>query len=106
MDNFYSLRTRVTQLTVRIVDVVIGLIEGLLVLRFVLQLLGANPYSGFSQWVYATSNPLMQPFANIFSSWHLGADYVIDFSTLFAIVVYALAGWLISRLLSFAASPH
>ena len=96
---------RVTRFAAKVVDVAIGLIEGILVLRFILELLGANPNTGFSQWVYTTSYPLMQPFTGIFPSMSLGGNYVADFSALFAIIIYALFGWLISRLLSFAASP-
>lgn len=104
MDDY--LRPKMTRFTARVVDVAIGLIEAILVLRFVLALLGANPYAGFSRWVYSTSDPLMQPFAGIFPSVGLGGGYVADFSTLFAIIVYALIGWLLTKLLSFATAPN
>ena len=84
----------------RIVNGVIGLIEAMLVLRLVLQLLGANPSSQFIAWVYGVTDNLVGPFAGAFPSLSVGG-YAAEFSTIFAMVGYAIIGWLIARLLSF-----
>ncbi|MET1033608.1 MAG: hypothetical protein ABWX94_03850, partial [Candidatus Saccharimonadales bacterium] len=45
---------------------ILGIIEILLGFRFVLKLFGANPESGFVDFVYTTSGILTAPFDNIF----------------------------------------
>lgn len=42
-----------------------GFIEILIGLRFILRLLGANPASGFTDWVYDWSTPFVTPFAGV-----------------------------------------
>src|SRR4051794_32486177 len=46
---------RVTQL----IYWIFGLIEGLILIRFVLKALGANPSAGFAEFVYAITTPLI-----------------------------------------------
>jgi uncharacterized protein YggT (Ycf19 family) len=58
-------------------------------MAFVLQLLGANPESGFAQWVYRSAARVTAPFRGIFPSHETGAS-VLDVSLLFAILMYAL----------------
>ena len=84
----------------RIVSGVVGLIEAMLVLRLVLQLLGANPSSQFIAWVYGVTDNFVGPFAGAFPSLTVGA-YAAEFSTIFAMIGYAIIGWLVGRLLSF-----
>ena len=38
-----------------------GILEGLLGIRFVLGLLGANPTAGFAQFIYRITGPFMAP---------------------------------------------
>src|SRR3990170_5773576 len=45
---------------------ILGLIEILLAFRFVLKLFGANPSSGFVDFIYSVSGVLTAPFDNIF----------------------------------------
>src|SRR5262245_50732621 len=58
-------------------------------MAFVLQLLGANPDSGFAQWVYRSASRVTAPFRGIFPS-HVNGNSVLDVSLLFAIIMYAL----------------
>lgn len=74
----------------RLVTLVFGIVEAILSLRFFLKLGGANPANGFVNWVYETSGQLLKPFFNIFPASQLEGRYVIEFSTLFAILVYGL----------------
>ena len=87
------------RLVTRIVDIIIGLIEAILILQLVLEFLDANGYAGFTQWVYNTAAPFMQPFVGIFPDVGVGGGHVLDLSTLCAIVAYAILGWLLVRLL-------
>ncbi|HVE80925.1 MAG TPA: YggT family protein [Candidatus Dormibacteraeota bacterium] len=83
-----------------------GLLIALLTFRFIFRLLGANPGSGFVDFVYSLTNPFVAPFYGIF-----GGDLVtegavttavLDSATLVAIAVYALIGWGVGRLVAAA----
>src|SRR5438105_2755174 len=77
---------------------VIMVLEVFLGLRFILQLFSANPDSPFVRWVYENTQPLLVPFTNVFPSARLGRGYTVEFVTLFAIIIYALLGYLIMAL--------
>ncbi|HYD35028.1 MAG TPA: YggT family protein [Vitreimonas sp.] len=78
---------------------IIALIEVVLVFRFVLKLLAANPRAGLVMWVYETSEPLLQPFLAIFPAPSVRGGFVLEFSTLFAIFAYAVIGYILQELL-------
>ena len=84
-----------------IIDIALLVVEIFLGLRFILKLLGANPATPFVDWVYDTSLPLLGPFLNIFPSPVIDGQFVLEFTTLFAIVVYALIAYLIQELLAY-----
>lgn len=70
-------------------------------LRVVLRLFGANPDVPFVQWVYESSSVLLQPFRGIFPTETISDNFVIDFSALFAMVVYGLVGMALVSLVLF-----
>jgi uncharacterized protein YggT (Ycf19 family) len=74
-----------------------GILEGLLGIRFVLELLGANPAAGFAQFIYTVTNPFLAPFAGLFGKAHFGGS-VFDVSILVAILVYALIAWVLVKI--------
>ncbi|MFV1991714.1 MAG: hypothetical protein ACC652_13360 [Acidimicrobiales bacterium] len=59
-----------------------------LTLAFLLRLAGANPSSGFVEWVYRNANRSMDPFRGIFPTEELSGKSVFDASLLFASVFY------------------
>ncbi|MCD8484049.1 YggT family protein [Candidatus Woesebacteria bacterium] len=65
------------------------LIEGFLLLSFLLKMAGANRATGFVQFVLGISDVLMAPFQFIFPVAQTG-QYVFDWSILVAMLVYAL----------------
>ena len=77
----------------QIIWYILGVIETLLVIRFVLRAFGANPFTGFVAFVYGITNPLTLPFQGIFGSSGNNSQYVIEWSTVVAIVVYALVAY-------------
>lgn len=81
-----------------IVWFVIGLIVALLGFRFIFEIFGANPASGFTQFIYTLSYPFAQPFHSIFGVTAL-ANAFFDWSLLVAIAVYLLIGYGINQLL-------
>jgi len=83
---------------------ILGLIEVLLALRFVLKMFGANPESGFVNFVYSLTGVLTLPFDKIFTVTQPEAGDVVrsvfEPSILVAAVVYALIAWGIVKLLT------
>jgi uncharacterized protein YggT (Ycf19 family) len=77
-----------------LVNIVFGVIEFLLMLRFVFKFFVVNPNTPFVVWVYGTTISLVAPFARIVPDLKLGG-FVVDFVTLIALIVYTLIGYLI-----------
>lgn len=71
---------------------ILGLIEILLAFRFVLRLMGANPNSGFTAFIYAVSAPFAYPFSGIMRSSQFD-NSVIEWSTLIAMVVFLVVAF-------------
>jgi uncharacterized protein YggT (Ycf19 family) len=80
------------------VNFVLWVVEGFLTLRFLLRLFGANPVTPFTQFIYQSTLPILQPFSGIFPSPALSGGYVFEFTTLFAIIIYALVAYIIAIL--------
>jgi hypothetical protein len=71
---------------------ILGVVEVLLAFRVLLLLLGANPRSGFTSFIYALSGPFAIPFAGILRSSVTGGS-VMEWSTLIGMIVYALIAY-------------
>ena len=84
---------RVTQL----IYWVFGLIEGLILIRFVLKALGANPSAGFAEFIYGITYPLVLPFVGLFGN-PTAQGSVLELHSIVALVVYALLAWLLGKL--------
>jgi hypothetical protein len=76
---------------------IFGLIEALLVIRFVLKALGASAEAGFAQLIYRLTDPLVAPFLGLFGSPQAAGGTILEVHTLIALVIYALAAWLLAR---------
>lgn len=73
------------------------IIETLLVIRFLLKLLGANPEAAFSSLMYTLSYIFVWPFTAVFSNNYLSGS-VFEWTTLLAMVVYWLLATAIIKL--------
>ena len=82
----------------RVVMFVFGLIEALILIRFLLLMFGANIQAGFVQWVYQASGYFMSPFNAIFGTQVVDGA-IIEWSALIAILAYAILAWLIVTLI-------
>ncbi len=82
---------------VQLVYLLFGVLEVLLLLRFALKALAANPQADFAAFVYGVTAPFLAPFVGLFGT-PAANGAVLEPHTLVAIVVYALVGWLIARL--------
>jgi hypothetical protein len=96
-----SLRYLIT----RLVYVFFVLVELFLVLRFVLRLFGANAANGFVNWVYEMSSVLLDPFRGIFPTPVFESTYVLELSTIFAMIIYAVVVMLLVYVIEFFTRP-
>jgi hypothetical protein len=73
-----------------------GILEGLIGLRVGLMLIGANPASPIAALIYAFTDLFLFPFRDLIASPSAGG-LVLELSSLFAMVFYALIAWIIER---------
>lgn len=84
--------SRLLLILVNFVFTIIGIILGL---RIILRFFGANTNTPFVNWIYESSDSLLAPFAGMFPATPIEGGFVIDFSAIFALIVYAFIGYLI-----------
>ena len=94
-------RLGVFQIT-RIVGTILGALEIILGLRFVLKLIAANADSGFAVFIYGITKPFIAPFALLVKTPTSGG-VILEVTTLIAMAVYALLFWMIIRVIQVAA---
>ncbi len=82
-----------------LVNIILAIVGILLGLRFILKLFGANASNEIVNWVYQTSGEILSPFRGIFPTENVNG-FVIEFSTLFAMLVYGILGMLAFYLIS------
>ena len=87
------------QFIIILVNGITSLIEGLLGLRIILKLFGASTTAPFTRWVYETTDPLLTPFSGMFPAPKLTSGFLIEFSALFAIVIYTVIGYLAAEII-------
>jgi hypothetical protein len=84
---------------VEVTYLVFGIIEGLLAIRLVLKLLGANPQAGFTNFINGVTDFFMAPFRNLLPAVGSSSGAVLETSVVIAIIVYALIAWVLARLI-------
>jgi YggT family protein len=67
-------------------------LEVVLVFRFFLKLFGANPFAGFTSFIYGVSQPFVQPFLTVFRITRVEGS-IFEWTTLLAMAVYYLIAW-------------
>ncbi|HEY8886389.1 MAG TPA: YggT family protein [Candidatus Microsaccharimonas sp.] len=82
-----------------------GLAELFLGLRFLLKLFGANAGNDFVNWIYETSGAALDPFRGIFPTQVFKSTFVVEFSTLFAMIVYAIIAMLLVYVIELITHP-
>lgn len=74
-----------------------GGLEALLGIRVILMLIGANPANTFTAFVYQLSELVLWPFRNLVANPAF-QNHVLEITSIIAMIVYALIGWVIVRL--------
>src|SRR5512140_1591608 len=82
--------------TQQIIYMILGVMEGLIAIRFLLRLFAANPEAGFAQFIYGVTNPMLFPFYGLFPTPQFEGS-VMEVISIVAMLVYALLAWLIIR---------
>lgn len=81
----------------QIVWYIFYIIEALLLFRFLLKLIAANPGALFSEIIYTLSYPFAAPFLYVVRSTQVSGS-VFEWTTLLAMLVYWVLAWGIVRL--------
>lgn len=97
MDSTNSPSTKPLYRGTQIVWYLVGLIEVLLLFRFLMKLFGANAVAGFTNFMYTITSPLTAPFTSVFGTGKLEGS-IFEWTTLLAMLVYFLIGWGITKL--------
>lgn len=84
---------------VNIVYFLFGALQLLLAVRVILQLIGVNADNAFASFIYGLSAPFVALFASLLQNPMLGESSVLEITTLIAMLVWAIVGWLIGRLI-------
>lgn len=80
------------------INIITSFVVVLLGMRLVLKFFAASTVAPFVGWVYETTQPLLTPFIGMFPSPRL-SGLVIEFSSLFALIVYATLGYFLTELI-------
>jgi hypothetical protein len=83
---------KITQL----IWLMLGILEALIVLRIGLKLIGANSGSPIVALIYGFTDLFLFPFAGMTATPAAGG-MVLELSSFFAMVIYALIGWAVER---------
>ena len=92
----YAVRREGTLRVQKGIYLLFGILEGLLAIRFVLPLLGANPDAGFAQFIDKITRPFLAPFVGLFGTARFEGS-VFEVNPLVAILVYALIAWVLVK---------
>src|SRR2546426_3137697 len=97
--------TRVTELrptsnyrAEQVIWFVVGVVDALLIIRFLLKLLGASLASGFARFMYDLTAVMVAPFHGIFNTVASGRS-VLEPESVVAIAIYTLIGWGLAALI-------
>lgn len=85
--------------------IIFGLAEAILAFRLIFKLLRANPENGFVYGIYAVTQYFVGMFTNIFPGFATSSTnetVIFEPATLIAMVVIALIGWVVLKLMT----PH
>ncbi|MDP2665020.1 MAG: YggT family protein [bacterium] len=96
MDSYNSPTTKPLYRGTQIIWYILGILEALMMFRFVLKLLGANSAAGFTSFIYTITTPIVTPFLSVFRISKVGGS-IFEWTTLLAMLVYLLIAWAIIK---------
>jgi uncharacterized protein YggT (Ycf19 family) len=84
---------------IEVVYLVFGIVNGLLLIRLVLKLLGANPEAGFTTFLYGVTDFFLAPFRGLLPAIVNGKS-VFEPSVVIAILIYALVAFALAKIVA------
>jgi len=84
----------------RVIYLVGGIVLGLMAIRFLLSLFGANRVNGFADFIYSVTHPFVSPFFGLFNYTEQFGRSRFEFETLIAIAFYGLVMVVLARLVT------
>ena len=88
-------RKMMSTFIVQFVYVIWVFVEVIIILRFILKFFGASGEATFVRWIDGISFSLIHPFWGAFPSAEIEEKFLIEISSLFAILIYWLLAYLI-----------
>lgn len=85
-------RSNIRYWITHVIYYILGVLEVIMLLRFLFRLLDANPSNSFVSFLYSLSYVFVAPFEGIFTDPHVGR-VVLEITTLIAMLIYALVAW-------------
>ena len=95
--SYTSSATKPVYFSVRIIWYILGLVEFLLAIRFLLKLVAANQTAGFTAFIYNLSYPLAAPFMRVLPTTVI-QPVSVEWTTLLAMLAYWFLAWALARL--------
>lgn len=86
----------------RIIGLIFGVFEAVLAIRLVLSLIGASVTNIFTEFIYSVTQPLISPFYGVLGRYSGYKKPMLEIEVVIAILVYALIGWLIVKIINAA----
>jgi uncharacterized protein YggT (Ycf19 family) len=90
---------------IEVIYLVFGIVDGLLLVRLLLKVLGTNPEAPFSSFMYGLTDFLLGPFKGMLPAYVSGKT-IFEPSVLIAILVYALIAWVLVKIVEIAYSRN
>src|ERR1700736_3777954 len=90
---------------IKVVWWIVGFVDIVLAIRFILKLLGGSTVSGFVTFMYNITQPLVAPFHGIFNTTVQGLSILLP-QALVANPLYSLIGWGIVSLIHMMTRPR
>ncbi|HEX5798097.1 MAG TPA: YggT family protein [Candidatus Saccharimonadales bacterium] len=97
--------THPRDITLKLGHVFVALAEAVLAVRVVFSLVNADTTNGVVRWFYDMSEPLLQPIRGVFPSVEYPNAYVLELPVIFAMVGYAVFGYLVVLLVNKNPNP-
>lgn len=92
------IREQIVHQVSSLISLGISLLNGLICLRFLLVFLDANSSNDFARFVFITTEPFLAVFQVVVGSPSY-RGIALELTTLLAITVYSLLGWLVIKIL-------
>lgn len=97
--------THPRDVTLKLNHLFVGLVEIVLAVRVIFSLVDADTTNGVVKWFYDMSAPLLEPIRGVYPSVDYSNTYVLELPVIFAMVGYAVFGYVVIMLVNQNPNP-